>query len=79
MSVSTVQSISKDYLEEIRKRRTENETEIVALLLKKRGRPVLLGQSLLYLQRVREGGAGVSGRIAMAATRAFCSSVIVRC
>ena len=75
VSKTMVHSIRYAYIEGAKRKRAveldEEETEIVALPPKKRGRPVLLGQKLdslvqLYLKKVREGGV-VSARIAMAA------------
>ena len=57
---------------------TKDEGDIIALPLKKRRRPVLLGKELdmqvqMYLKKVREGGGAVSARIVMAAARGiFC-------
>ena len=54
--------------------------DIIALPLKKRGRPVLLGKELdtqvqMYLKKVREGGGAVSARIVMAAAR----GILLKC
>ena len=64
----------------VRKRRAKDEGDIVALPLRKRGRPLLLGQELdikvqLYLKKVRDGGGAVSARIAMAAAR----GILLKC
>ena len=74
VSETTVRSIKSAYVElgVQQKRGAEDEGEITALPLKKRGRRGLLGQELdthvqMYLKKVREGGAAVSARIAMAA------------
>ena len=76
VSESTVKSIKKAYLEELRKRpRTDDGGEpISALPVKKRGRKLLLGDDLdqkvqIYLRKVREGGGAVSGRIVIAAAK----------
>ena len=75
VSESTVQSIRKTYLEELRKRRRyEDEEDLDILRCKKRGRPVLLGKALdskvqAYLSKLRENGASVSARIVIAAAR----------
>ncbi len=62
------------------KRRAEDEGEIAALPLRKRGRPLLIGQDLdtkvqLYLRKVRDSGGAVSARIAMAAAR----GILLKC
>ena len=75
ISASTVKSIKKAYLEELRKRpRSDDGEELTALPTKKRGRKLLLGVDLdmkvqAYLRKVREGGGAVSARIAQAAAR----------
>ena len=76
VSESTVKSIKKAYLEELRKRpRTDDGGEpISALPVKKRGRKLLLGDDLdqkvqIYLRKVREGRGAVSARIVIAAAR----------
>uniref|UniRef100_A0A1X7V4M5 Uncharacterized protein n=1 Tax=Amphimedon queenslandica TaxID=400682 RepID=A0A1X7V4M5_AMPQE len=81
---STAKSIKNDYEEEIRKSRRQITTggtntgtgsiEITELPSKKRGRKVLRGENLdlkvqLYLKKVRDGGGGVSSRIALPAAR----------
>ena len=70
----TVHSIKKAYLEGMREKRAADDGDVTVLPLKKRERPVLLGEELdskvqLYLKKVREGGGVVSARIAMAAAR----------
>ena len=76
VSESTVKSIKKAYLEELRKRpRTDDGGEpISALPVKKRGSKLLLGDDLdqkvqIYLRKVREGGGAVSARTVIAAAR----------
>lgn len=76
VSESTVKSIKKAYLEELRKRpRTDDGGEpISALPVKKCGRKLLLGDDLdqkvqIYLRKVREGGGAVSDRIVIAAAK----------
>ena len=76
VSESTVKSIKKAYLKELRKRpRTDDGGEsISALPVKKRGRKLLLGDDLdqkvqIYLRKVREGGGAVSARTVIAAAR----------
>ena len=76
MSKSTVDSIHKVYIEEVKRKRQEKVggDHVKTLLMKNRGRPVLLGNYLdskvqLYLKKVREGGGAVSTRIAMAAAK----------
>ena len=72
---STVKSIKKAYLEELRKRpRSEDGEEITALPTKKCGRKLLLGEDLdmkvqIYLRKIRQGGGAVSSRIALTAAR----------
>ena len=73
---SSVKSIKKAYLEELRKRprNDDGEEPISVLPVKKRGRKVLLGDDLdqkvqIYLRKVREGGGAVSARIVSAAAR----------
>ena len=73
VSVSTVHSIKKAYIETL-KRNADNEGDITALPLKKRGRPLMLGEELdksvqVYLRKVRECGGVVTSRIAVAAAR----------
>ena len=82
VSETTVRSIRSAYVElgVQQKRGAEDEGEITALPLKKRGRPVLLGQELdthvqMYLKKVREGGEAVSARIAIAAAR----GILLKC
>lgn len=75
LSESTVRSIKDAYkIEVARKRKLQEDDEILSLPEKKRGRSVLLGEDLdkkvqLYLKNVRQGGGIVSSRIAMAAAR----------
>ena len=72
---STVQYMKRDYISTLRQKRAASPDEgdhLTALLPKKRGRLVLLGQELdrrvqAYLKKIREGGGAVSARIAMAA------------
>ena len=45
MSVTTVQSIKKAYLDEVKARRSQDDDDEVPV--KKRGRPVLIGQELV--------------------------------
>ena len=84
VSESTIRSIRSAYLEGINRKRPveldEEEGEIVALPVKKHGRPVLLGRELdtlvqKYLRKVRDGGGAISARIVMAATR----GIILKC
>ena len=61
-------------MEEVKKRRAEDEEDIVTLPSKKRGRAPLLGYKLdetvqWYVKKVREGGGAVSSRIVMEAAR----------
>ena len=61
-------------MEEVKKRRAEDEEDIVTLPSKKRGRAPLLGYKLdetvqWYVKKVRESGGAVSSRIVMEAAR----------
>ena len=72
VSESTVRSIRKSYLLEVKWKGVGND--IAVLPQKKRGRPLLLGEALdskiqQYLRKVREGGGTVTARIATAAAR----------
>ena len=77
ISDSTVKSIKKAYLDELRKRPRSDDggnSEITAPPPKKRGRKLLLGEDpdmkvQIYLRKVREGEGAVSARIALAAAR----------
>ena len=74
VSETTAHSIKKAYLKGLEKRRAEDEGDVTLLPVKKRGRPVLLGDELdqkvqAYLRRVRDGGGVVSSRIVLAAAR----------
>ena len=70
--ISTVQSIRKDYINSLRRKRLNPEENVPATLpQKKRGRPVLLGSELdnevqAYLMKVLEA---VSAQIAVATAR----------
>lgn len=72
VSTSTVLSIKKLYMEE-RDRQRESGAIIRQLPLKKRGRPLLLGEIdsrvQAYLQKVRENGGVIYSRIVMSAAR----------
>ena len=70
---TTVHSIKKAYLEELKRKRSE-ENEVSVLPYKKRGRLLLPGDLLdeklqTYLRGVRDGDGLVSARIAQAAAR----------
>ena len=75
VSESTVHSIKKDYVSEVReKSKAQDEGDITVLPYKKRGRPVLLGEVLdyklqAYLKKTREGAGAVSARTVVAAAR----------
>ena len=61
------------------KRAAVDDGDVTLLPMKKRGRPVLLGEVLdrkvqKYLMRIRDGGGIVSARIAMAAARGMLMS-----
>ena len=82
ISETTVRSIKDAYLKEIKRKRSsdpDNQQEIRSLPVKKRGRPVLLGNDLdskvqHYLRKVREAGGTVSSRTVMAAARGIVMS-----
>ena len=74
ISSTTVQSMKKQYLEERKKKRTEDDHDVSSLPLKKRGRPLLLGEELdtkvqMYLKKVRNRGGVVSSTITVAAAK----------
>ena len=71
---STVRYMKKAYLKVRREKRTAEDDDLRMLPPKKRGRPVLLGEHIerkvqLYLEKVREGGGVVSGKIVVATGR----------
>ena len=71
---TTVRSIRDAYLVEVKRKRQKNEEEVHELPESKRGRKLLIGQSLdrklqLYIEKTREGGGTVTTRIVMAAAR----------
>lgn len=71
-------SIHRSYLEEVkRKKRDGDSSQILKVPCKQRGRPLLFGaldsKVQLYLKKVREGGGGVSSRIAIAAAKGILS------
>ena len=79
MSETTANSLKKAYLQRVREKRAAEDDGDVTLPMKKRGRPVLLGDVLdrkvqKYLVRVRNGGGVVSAKIAMAAARGILMS-----
>ena len=75
VSNTTLHSMKRAYLEEKReKRRAEDDGDVTVLLWKNHGQLVLLGEELdekmkMYLQKVRDGGGVVTGRIAIAAAQ----------
>lgn len=75
VSETIAYSLKKAYLQSVREKRAADDDGDVRLLpMKKRGRPVLLGEILdtrvqQYLRGVREAGGVVSAKIAMAAAR----------
>ena len=79
LKVTTVQTWKTKYLAELRRKQSAGETgdlTINSLPLKKRGRPLLLGEKLdsevkSYIQAVRERGGVVTTSIAMAAATAI--------
>ena len=80
VSETTAHSLKKAYLESVKEKRpADDEGDVRLLPMKKRGRPVLLGEVLdkkvqLYLMKVRNGGSVVSARIAMAAAKGILMS-----
>ena len=77
-SETTVHFIKKAYLEELKRKRSE-ESEVSVLPYKKHGRLLLLGDLLdekvqTYLRGVWDGGGVVSARIAQAAARGILMS-----
>ena len=81
VSETTVRSIRNAYDEMVKKRPhgdsqedSQEDSDDEKLPLKKRGRPLLLGDSLdlklqQYVLKVREGGGGVSSTLVMAAAK----------
>ena len=75
ISETTTHSLKKAYLQSVRgKRAADDEGDVRLLPIKKRGRPVLLGQVLdrkvqQYLMRVREGEGVFSATYVMAVAR----------
>ena len=70
---TTVRSIRDAYLVEVKRKRQKNK-EVHELPESKRGRKLLIGESLdhklqLYIEKTREGGGAVNTRIVMAAAR----------
>ena len=82
--MTTVHSIKKTYLEGMReKRAAEDDGNATVLPLKKRGRPVLLGEDLdsnvqLYLKKVTEGGGWFLQELQWLLPGAFCCPVTGR-
>ena len=71
VSETTVSCIKKAYK---RENRMAEDEDVMLLPPEKRGRPLMLGESLdakvqLYLQKVRKHGGIISSRIAMAAAK----------
>ncbi len=70
VSVTTIVSIKKGYIEEKKRRRDD---EIVELPMRKRGRPLLLGEIderlQQYLRKARESGCAINSRIVVSAAR----------
>lgn len=72
---STVKSIKADYLQEMRRKRSNGDFEDVKLLPKKKqGRRVLLGEALdkklqLYLKEIRKNGGPLTASVAIGAAR----------
>ena len=75
VSETTLHSVKKAYLQEVtRKRAIEDDKTVDVLPHQKRGRPILLGESVdakvqMYLRRVWDGGGVVTVRITVAAVR----------
>ena len=73
VSETTVRSIKQAYMEQVKKkRRAEDEEDIVTLPSKKQGRAPMVQ---LYVKKVREGGGAVSSRIVMAAAQ----GIVLKC
>ena len=71
---STVHSIKKAYLDEIKKLRARGEEGLDSLPHRKQGKPLLLGDKIdnmvqAYIRRVREHGGPVSSQIVIGAAR----------
>ena len=72
---STVKSIKADYLQEMRRKRSNGDFEDVKLLPKKKqDRRVLLGEALdkklqLYLKEIRKNGGPLTASVAIGAAR----------
>ena len=69
---STVHSIKKAYLDEIKKLRARGDEGLDSLPHRKQGRPLLLGDKIdnmvqAYIRRVREHGGPVSSQIVIGA------------
>lgn len=75
INTSTIHSIKKDYLQGVRENRKRDDScDVDELPLRKRGRPVLLGDRLdrmvqEYLLKLREGGGVVSARVVIGAAQ----------
>ena len=80
VSKSTVRSIRDMYKEEVRRKRSADNSTVSVLPPRKRGRCLLLGEKMdkivqVYLKKVREGGGAISTRIALGAAHA----VLLKC
>ena len=77
---STVHSIKKAYLNEIKKLRACGNEGLDSLPYRKQGRPLLLGDKInnmvqAYIRRVREQGGSVSSQIVIGAARGILASL----
>ena len=79
---STIRSIAKAYQDELHQKHQRDdpdEDEIRELPIKKRGRPLLLGEELdkqvrLYLQKIRDNNGSVSNRLVIAGAKGIVSA-----
>ena len=79
---STVHTRKKKYLAEVglKKRAGEVDINVTSLTVKKRGRPLMLGEKLdkdvkHYLKAVREGGGVITTAITMASATAIVEEI----
>jgi len=77
---STIHSIKRSYLDEIKKMRACSSEGLESLPPKKQGRPLLLGDKIdnmvqAYIRRVCEQGGAVSSQIVIGAARAIMTTL----
>ena len=84
LNESTVRSIKKNYYQELGKKRSSgdslDEAAVTSLPPKKRGRPLLLGETIdsnvqSYIKALRENGAAVTTSIAIATAKGITSKI----